>query len=322
MGKCLVTKLSGVSSNNDLLHIGELRIGVNKKSALSENRSIDFQFSKPTTANILGDGYFTDKTYTENKGKETAFVEQPGTDHTLVYLSDGAYNVSVKDKYSMKTLLVNIPCALTLEDLMYSKELERLHLSSDNVIGNIDSLQNMKNLYQLSLNSNNISGSFESIKALGKLAFLNFNCPNVNADVTFFKDLTELVSCIITNATGDISSLGNLSKMEYFALKNSSLTGDLSVIKGKYAEFSGNASSFSWTNRTSDNKILAIAGFPYLGNNVDKMLQDQANCVKGFSDSDDTKFKTITVKGTKTSASDAAVQTLQSKGYTVSITPA
>ena len=35
-----------------------------------------------------------------------------------------------------------------------------------------------------------------------------------------------------------------------------------------------------------------------------------------------TWYKTISLIGTRTSASDAAVQTLQSKGYTVSITPA
>ena len=52
------------------------------------------------------------------------------------------------------------------------------------------------------------------------------------------------------------------------------------------------------------------------------MLQDQAQGVVGFSSGDAPEYKTIYVSGTRTSASDAAVQTLQSKGYTVSITPA
>ena len=33
-------------------------------------------------------------------------------------------------------------------------------------------------------------------------------------------------------------------------------------------------------------------------------------------------YKSISLNGTRTSASDAAVKTLQQKGYTVSITPA
>ena len=37
---------------------------------------------------------------------------------------------------------------------------------------------------------------------------------------------------------------------------------------------------------------------------------------------EDSWYKTISLIGNRTSASDAAVQTLQSKGYTVSITPA
>ena len=59
---------------------------------------------------------------------------------------------------------------------------------------------------------------------------------------------------------------------------------------------------------------------PYyvLTNNIDKMLQDQAQC-----QADATSLnKSIVAKGTRTSASDDAVQTLQSKGYTVTILPA
>lgn len=51
------------------------------------------------------------------------------------------------------------------------------------------------------------------------------------------------------------------------------------------------------------------------------MLQDLANC-KAAIQSDIAYYKAITATGTRTTASDAAVQTLQSKGYTVSITPA
>ena len=53
--------------------------------------------------------------------------------------------------------------------------------------------------------------------------------------------------------------------------------------------------------------------------NIDKMLQDQAKCQTSSTAS---VRKIIEVIGTRTSTSDAAVQTLQSKGYTVSITPA
>ena len=89
-----------------------------------------------------------------------------------------------------------------------------------------------------------------------------------------------------------------------------------------YVSFSSDINStFTWGTRPSSAKILAIDGRAKI-ENIDKMLQDQAQCVVGFSSGDNQAHKTISVTGNRTSASDAAVQTLQSKGYTVSITPA
>ena len=48
------------------------------------------------------------------------------------------------------------------------------------------------------------------------------------------------------------------------------------------------------------------------------MLINQAKCVVGFTSSDNSFKKAITARGTKTSASDAAVATLQQKGYGIS----
>ena len=59
-----------------------------------------------------------------------------------------------------------------------------------------------------------------------------------------------------------------------------------------------------------------IISLPYakMGNYIDAMLINQAKCQASTSSN-----KTISVNGTRTSASDAAIQTLQSKGYTVSV---
>ena len=97
----------------------------------------------------------------------------------------------------------------------------------------------------------------------------------------------------------------------------STLTGDVSKMlkDGGQVLFSGE--TFTWSNRPSDYKILAIGGCN-LGTNVDQMLIDQAKL-----DAGDTYYqKNIDVKGTRTSASDAAVTTLQGKGFTISVIPA
>ena len=96
----------------------------------------------------------------------------------------------------------------------------------------------------------------------------------------------------------------------------SKLTGDLAILPdvcNEVATYFDKGSVFTWSTRPSSAYIIALGGAP-LPSNVDKMLQDQAQCKVGTP----TK-KVISVIGTRTSASDAAVATLQQKGYTVSI---
>lgn len=143
-------------------------------------------------------------------------------------------------------------------------------------------------------------------------------------DISSLKDLTALSSITAKNSKlyGDISSLKNLSKLESLIIISSGLYGDLATIPAqcRYAALSRLA-KFTWGTRPSSSKILAIENFPTISN-IDKMLQDQAACQVAISTSDIINYKIITATGTRTSASDAAVQTLQSNGYTVSITPA
>ena len=81
-----------------------------------------------------------------------------------------------------------------------------------------------------------------------------------------------------------------------------------------------NKQELTWdTNRPSDANIISMN---YISlNNLDTMLINQANCQAVESvDIDFSDFKkNIIVYGTRTSASDTAVQTLKEKGYTVMV---
>lgn len=102
------------------------------------------------------------------------------------------------------------------------------------------------------------------------------------------------------------------------------VTGDISKLPAKTSFLSlsnKSGGNMTWTNRVSSSNIIAIEGSPMI-DNIDKMLQDQAECVSALTGNDSIWLKNITGRGTRTSVSDAAVQTLQSKGYSVSITPA
>ena len=103
------------------------------------------------------------------------------------------------------------------------------------------------------------------------------------------------------------------------------LTGDLAKIPSNvkwFTNYKGVSSTFTWTTRPSSANILALECGDSTIDDVDKMLQNQAQCKTAITGGDASWYKTIAIKGNRTSASDTAVQTLQSKGYTVSVTPA
>ena len=164
----------------------------------------------------------------------------------------------------------------------------------------------------------------------------------MTGDLSSLSNLTELTELLIqeTGVIGDLSSFAKMSKLATLhcsdnisgsidllqsnALQNlwaGTLSGDLARISNKLLFLSCNKySSFTWSSRESSSTIFGIEGSPTV-TNIDKMLQDLTNC-QIPSDATSGWMKSISIKGTRTSASDAAVQTLQSKGYTVSITPA
>ena len=70
MGKCFVTKLDGSSNNPELLRLGEIRMKILKvQEPTDHTQGFSIGFNKSATLEIVSDGYFTDKTLTENKGK-------------------------------------------------------------------------------------------------------------------------------------------------------------------------------------------------------------------------------------------------------------
>ena len=126
-----------------------------------------------------------------------------------------------------------------------------------------------------------------------------------------------------SNLRGDVSALKPLTSLETLWLKNGSFYGDCAALSPvlslvSFMTNTGKPSTLTWSERPSTSCIISIEGQPKM-DNIDKMLQDQAKCQTPSTAS---ILKIIEVIGTRTSASDAAVQTLQSKGYTVSITPA
>ena len=309
MNKCLITKLSGNSSNTALLKIGEMRIKFDKVAAPTKGtQGLGLMASKAVTLQIIGDGYFTDDSLSENKGK--TLILNPADNHFVV--SGNTSEVAILDKYSLTNVRLDFTGLstsdlygknkrLSIDDLKYSTSLIYIYLrNTTNIIGNISSLENLTGLNYLDLGGSQVTGDISSLKNLTGLTSVSFNN---------------------TQVTGDISSLENLSKAKNIYFTKCTLVGDLATLPAdcKYI-VSGRDSVFTWSTRPSSSNIVGMSGsFKII--NLDKMLQDLAQCKVGFIESDSPGYKTIVVRGTRTSASDAAVSTLQSKGYTVTIVP-
>ena len=335
MGKCLVTKLNGSTNNPELLKLGELQIGISKVTSPSEwTQGLSIMCNKDITLEILGDGYFTDSTLSENKGKTKTINKSEVS--TPFYVSNGDFKLSISDKYAIinlgiyaiyKNEFVDVSLSnKTISDigvLKYSKDITSINLFKANASGNIDNLKTLTKLTYINLDNTKVSGDIASLKDLTKLTSLNLSDTKVSGDIASLKDLTLLTTIGLSNTkvSGDIASLKNLTKLNFgLRLIGLNLYGNIGDIPNNVLYFSnsGGKSNFTWTT-SSRTDILAMENVAC--NNIDKLLQDMSELNANFG-GQQMQFKSITLIGTRTSASDAAVQTLQSKGYTVTIIPA
>ena len=334
MNRCLVTKLNGSVDNTSLLRIGEMRIGISKIDSPNHwTQGFRITVNKLTVLEIIGDGYFTDVNLTANNGKKITL--NPNV-NKKVYVSNGNFEVAILDKYALvgiydydeysegnSTYSQKNKSISDIGFFKYSTALASLGLSNTNLSGDIANLKNLTALTRIELNNTNLSGDIANLKNLTALTILKLSNTHVSGDIANLKNLTALTSMQLHNTqiplTGEISALSTLSKCKTISLQYSKLTGDLAILPDACCEvylYYNKGSVFTWSTRPSSAYIISFGGAP-LYSNVDKMLQDQAQCQVG-----PTANKTISATGTRTSASDNAVATLQQKGYTVIINPA
>ena len=291
MGKCLVTKLSGTVSNESLKKIAEFVVEFNLKENVSEDSQV-IQVSPDMPYRVIG-GYATDKTLQSNLGKE-------GNTKGHMYFSAGS-KVYFNNKYDLVSISTHIvgnsfnnsEKVVHIEDFKYSSKLSSVDIRNCKVVGELSDI------------------------CSPKLSSLLIGGTNITGDISTFLNSKELATleCNDTKLSGNISVLSSLSKLKALNVAYSpDIYGDISVLSSVEQLTSGLQTKLSWKNtRASSLKIMALTN-ANLGNDVDKMLINQAECQVGTN-------KTISVYGTKTTASDAAVATLQQKGYTVSVTP-
>ena len=101
-------------------------------------------------------------------------------------------------------------------------------------------------------------------------------------------------------------------------LKEATVGGDISALSNNLAFLStqGGTTTLSWKGERAESANIIALEDVRLGDDVDRMLINQAKCKAKFL-GDSSWYHRIMASGNRTSASDNAVQTLKSKGYTI-----
>ncbi len=333
MSKCLVTKLNGSCNNTELLKIGEFKIKFNKVSnPTKNNRSLNIGVNKECKVDLIGDGYFTDSNLTANKGK--SLVLSPSSDN-YIYISNNDVYISIEDKYCITKLIAqdsSLPWLVSgdkshisfdIANLKYLTALTGIGLSSTLVTGDISALSNLTALTYIYLSSTLVTGDISALSNLTALNNIYLRYLNLKGNVSSLNKLSKLQNLLVQGSVSfDADTLGTLQNLSNVELWRGSVTGDISKLPNAFSYLMANNSTLLnpvWTKRSPDANIIAMPFVIISMENVDAMLQNEAECMNVTNKNGNTAI--ISVKGTRTEASDSAVQTLQNYGYTVKITP-
>lgn len=347
MNKCLVTKLNGTVDNDSLMRIGEFRIKIGKVSnPTKDSQLVKIGVTSDTELRIVGDGYFTDSTLAQNKGKKITISRNDEVSND-VYVSNGDIELAVMNKYNLTEISMskhNTNRAFNLDELKYSTHLKSIDCNDTKVYGDLKSLSECSNFKSIALSSSLVTGDISAL-AGKNIGVVSLDSTAVVGDISNLKNSSNLSMLHVSNSaiSGDISVLSNKNNLTFLAIENSALYGDISAFRNKpnikelglkklnctgdlaalpdnilFIDNTGGSGKFSWGTSTRQN-ILAMLNIKT--DDVDKILIAMANMEAKFI-STDSWYHTISLIGSRTSASDTAVQTLQQKGYTVSVTPA
>ena len=300
---CLITKLKGTVNDGSLPKLGSMLFNLRTTTTnLVKIEAIgkDVSFSSADGSNVFS---------ISSGGEDKTNVINVGESNTVFYVdASNGITISIDNKYNLEKLDVyrssdtnELTVDLNFEDLKYCKKLNWLALSYMRLTGDISALQNLTALTTIYLNSTQVTG-----------------------DISALQNLTALTNVALygTQVTGSLDSLANLPSGLTFDMGNITLSGDyfkfLNERTNSDVVCSGN---FNYTTKSwSGKSYRRIGGDDFTCNNLDNFLNDVQ--VVSVSSTNSAVSPSIRMKGARTSASDAAVSALQSKGFTVSITEA
>lgn len=312
MGKCLVTKLNGSVGNTDLPVLGKIRVmftGTDNKSGVSITGHLTLNGSTSTW-----------------KGDGTCNIDTP--------IGDSGYNVS-PDKNAKGILLIDskkdiIKISSTycygtkvyFADInKYCARLRVLYLSNTEQEGDLSEIADLSSLENLDVSSSKVTGSFANATYLQNLKTLNISKNN-----KIVCSLSDLSSCFSledldireSSVTGDLSALSTCIKLKSLSTEGSGITGSISSLANIKSFIRYN--SYSKPNTWSSSSLRPSSHPKITGNIKFASASDTDNFIINMASCTD---EGIIIKAWyfqqshRTSASNAAVSTLQNAGYTL-----
>lgn len=341
---CLVTKLSASIKDVNLLKVNEMNFDF-EASGLNNPTALNLTVNATASFRIVGNGYFTDKTGTENLGKEQTFTVVGGelTKRISLYLSSEVRKVIIDDKRKIHSFSSSASPLVTnpdtgsgdsglyiinsVTDFMYATNTAGISTNNATKLqGDVKGFSKMvcmDGFYGGTLGS--LYGDISAFKDLTKMKIFRFNNHNVTGDISAFKDIVSLTSFQIDckNITGDLASLKNLNPSKHIIIRSADrLTGDLAQLNDDICYFSNESgnSKFTWTAKSVTRKDILFLNGVTLIDGADQYLIDQAE-LKFNPLTDGVWGYTINIRGNVTNTSSSAIEFLQLKGAIVIITP-
>lgn len=312
MGKCLITRLNASVNRDDLPVLGKIRINVTGTNNTAHSSGITGTME---IGNSLltwkGDGKCSINTYNNKK----YFATTDKTSKGILFIND---------KYAVESIDISYAYGsnVSFEDInKYCKNITTLYLSNSEQDGDLASLRDLSQLKVLSISSSRVTGDLSKLQNLPNFTSINIGKTSVACHLSLFANSVNLANVDIANTstTGDLSVLAALNNVRSINATGSRVTGDLSLFANKaslrlfnYWELLNTWNSDS-LRPSSMSKITGAFKFK-TASDTDNFLMNMAKC----SDEDVTSKVWFFQSSHRTSASDAAVSTLQNAGYTLS----
>lgn len=356
MSKCFITKLQGTITNDNLPKIGELVINFPKEDTPTKyNRGLVLKASSNINVRVSG-GSFCSEDLVPN-GKTSIVI--PAQTQTTLYVENKDCIVFVNANYHLLTLTLGTmnnrgtsKISFDISNLKYNRpDFNIIYCADSKFYGDISAFKGASYLvhmymsncigikgdisvfanttvYSLTFENTGVYGDVASLSNCNNLIEVRFtNDTNIFGDISAFANKQNLDVLFLENTScyGNVASLNNCNKLKELRINNTlNISGELSQLGSEliFIGAAGTSKVFTWKNtRPSSYKIIALEDVN-LGDDVDNCLNNLAGCTSGINGNEAAWYKTLRIYGNRTSASDAAVVTLQQKGYTVSVTPA